>query len=416
MSSSPISRSPDLQALSADGWHLEVRGGYLIVRDVPYVTASGEIAHDELVTPLELRGGTTQPPPDHTIWWTGGTPHTASGVNMQDYLCCSVWPHGYDIGEGILVYQQWSRRVKSDGRTRPYRDYREKITTYIHEVADHAEAQRPGILTALASAPLAQVRIPSSRFAYLDTNAYRNGTKAIEKKVEDEIVAVVGVGGTGSYLVDILAKTNVREVHLYDDDVLDVPNAFRVAGAARKSEVGGSLSKVEWHRERYGEVRIEGLHIHPIKVSEENIGCLASCTTVFIAVDDIEVRRELQRACNRLGKLHISVGIGLEVEGDHNDQIDGMVKVETHYVPVREELSAVDEDVCVPGGAGVYESNIQTAEVNMLGAAMAVVEWKAVRGLYRCERDRTHDSKVYATATGRVLSGTTGQARRIPGP
>ena len=31
-------------------------------------------------------------------------------------------------------------------------------------------------------------------------------------------VAVIGLGGTGSYLLDALAKCPVAEIHLYDDD------------------------------------------------------------------------------------------------------------------------------------------------------------------------------------------------------
>ena len=42
-----------------------------------------------------------------------------------------------------------------------------------------------------------------------------------------------GVRAAGSYLVDVLAKTNVRELNLFDDDVMKIHNAFRVAGAAR---------------------------------------------------------------------------------------------------------------------------------------------------------------------------------------
>ena len=116
---------------------------------------------------------------------------------------------------------QWSRKPKEAGRSRGYRDYYEKIVTYVNEVAGEADGLRPGILDAArqGTEPIVSSK-NTSRFAYIDTSSYRNGTKGIESRIEDEVVAVIGVGGTGSYLLDILAKTNIKELHLFDDDVM----------------------------------------------------------------------------------------------------------------------------------------------------------------------------------------------------
>ena len=50
----------------------------------------------------------------------------------------------------------------------------------------------------------------------------------------------------------------------------------------------------------------------------------------------------------------------------------------------------------------MYGSNIQTAELNMLGAALAIVEWKAIRGIYRNERDEGIDTTIYSVTTGEI--------------
>ena len=296
------------------------------MRGIPYIAADRRIQFADIVTNLDITGAageevTTQPS-DHTVWWTGGTPHTAGGDSREDYLSCGKWVQGRDIGEEITVYMQWSRKPKAGSRARAYKDYREKIETYVAEVGGQAEGMRPGVLEAARKGRNLTVNY-SSRFAYIDTNAYRNGTKGIESRIEEEVVAVIGVGGTGSYLVDVLAKTNVKELHLFDDDVMRIHNAFRVAGAARVGELGGQKSKIKWHAERYGEVRKEGLHLHPMKLNDENIDALRGYTTAFIAVDDLAVRRTIQRACTAMGILHVSVGIGLEVEGANDDQIWG---------------------------------------------------------------------------------------------
>ena len=407
MSNSLISRNADLFALYQAGYRLEIRGAYLLACGIPYVADEGKIQFADIVTHLEISGAAgeeaTVRPSDHTVWWTGGIPYTADGQSMEECLSCGKWEQGRDIGEGVRIYMQWSRKPREAGSARGYRDYQEKLETYIEEVGGQADGLKPGVLEAARKGGAPAV-ISSTRFAYMDTNAYRNGTKNIESRIEEEVVAVVGVGGTGSYLVDVLAKTNVKELHLFDDDVMKIHNAFRVAGAARVGELNGKKSKLDWHAERYSEVRREGLHLHCTKLNEENLNALRVCTTVFIAVDDLAVRRAIQRACAEMGIVHLSVGIGLEVEGANDDQIGGMVKIETNFnagEPRQEECDTPERR----GGRvdNVYGSNIQTAELNMLGAALAIAEWKALRGIYRSERDEANDSTIYSVTTGEIV-------------
>ena len=400
MSNLLISLNDDLSALVKVGYRIKIRGAYLVVEGIPYVAECGGIKKADIVTSLELSGETTKPPRDHTVWWTGEMPHTSNGESMETYLCCNKWEAGWDIGEGITVYMQWSRKPRKGSTTRRYKNYQEKIETYVSEVAGQAESKQPGILMTTRSGGDPEVE-SNTRFMYLNTSTYRDGTKGAEQNIEEEVVAIVGVGGGGSYLVDILAKTNIKELHLYDDDVMEQHNAFRVAGAARIGELGSGKRKVEWHRERYSEIRKEGLYGHPVKIDDENMECLKTCTTVFIAVDKLKTRRKIQSACSEMGVLHISVGIGLEMEGERNNEIGGMLKVEMDY-QVGRSVEQKDED---PDDRedDVYGSNIQTAELNMLGAALAITEWKAIRGVYRNERDMGIDRAIYSVTTGKIL-------------
>ena len=414
MSTSLISRNSDLSALSAAGYSLEVRGAYLLVLGVPYVAPNCEIQFADIVTDLEVSGSAgeeiTLPPRNHTVWWTGESPHNSAHESMEAYLSCGKWEDGRDIGEGITVYMQWSRKPREAGKARGYRDYLEKIETYVAEVCSQAEGLKPGVLEA-AKKGGDPVVISSTRFAYMDTNSYRNGTRGIESRIEEEVVAVIGVGGTGSYLVDVLAKTNIMDLHLFDDDVMKIHNAFRVAGAARVGELNGKKPKVDWHAERYNNVRVEGLHLHRVKLHEENLDVLQGFTTVFIAVDDLKTRRTIQKACTAMGVFHLSVGIGLEVEGPNEDQIGGMVKVETNLKPCERSEDAHEASQPEPGEErdNVYDSNIQTPELNMLGAALAITEWKANRGFYCNDRDCKSDSTMFSVTTGRIEFDTKGQ-------
>ena len=101
MSNSLIDHSPDLKALTDAGYPLEVRGAYLVVKDVPYLKdAAGGLARADMVMSIEFPEGTATPPgDDHTVWWTGKPPFRADGSSMEDYLSCGVLsPTLFDAG------------------------------------------------------------------------------------------------------------------------------------------------------------------------------------------------------------------------------------------------------------------------------------------------------------------------------
>ena len=405
MSNSPIDHSPDLKALQKTGYRMEVRGAYLVIKNVPYLhTSGGKIEKADIVTSIELVDNATAPPSDHTVWWTGMPPFRADGSSMEGYLSCGAWEHGNDIGEGLTVYMQWSRKPVTQGKMRAYVDYEEMIETYITEVAGQADLKYPGVLQAAKTGETPTV-VVNSRFKYIDTNTYRYGLKGIEKHIEDEVVAIVGVGGTGSYLMDLLAKMNLKELHLFDQDILKQHNAFRMCGAARIEELGGSCSKVDWYRRTYSVMREEGIFAHNEELTGKCREVLERFTTVFIAVDDLDVRREMQAVCNELGVYHVSVGIAVEVEGESNDQLGGMVKIETEFQSRYAQRIAVTPEERPKQAYGIA----QTAELNMLGAALAVVEWKAKVGIYRSERSQNMDTILVSSSTGRLLQAQHGE-------
>ena len=77
-----------------------------------------------------------------------------------------------------------------------------------------------------------------------------------------------------------------------------------------------------------------------------------------------------------MGIPHIAVGIGVEIEGEANDTLGGMVKVELQYTEHEDRDSQWEHEDSDGNLPEVY-GNIQTAELNMLSAALAIVEWKA---------------------------------------
>ena len=175
-------------------------------------------------------------------------------------------------------------------------------------------------------------------------------------------------------------------------------SAFRLAGAAQIEEIGGTRTKVAWHKQRYAAVRDKGVFANKTKVRGDSKGLLQNFTTVFIAVDDLACRRKIQTQCNEIGVFHVSVGLAVEIEGEENNQLGGMVKVETDIILPPRPNEGPQSGQVQPQAYG----NVQTAELNMLGAALAVVEWKAKAGIYRSERSQ-YDSVLYSATTGGIL-------------
>src|SRR5207302_11190786 len=60
---------------------------------------------------------------------------------------------------------------------------------------------------------------------------------ALSERLSQETVSIIGVGGTGSYILDFVAKAPVREIRLFDEDEFLQHNAFRAPGAPSLEEL-----------------------------------------------------------------------------------------------------------------------------------------------------------------------------------
>lgn len=83
MSVKLIARSPDLKRLQDEGYEIEVRSGFLIVRSVPYVTPGKTVTLGTVVTDLALNDDITQKPRDHQVWFAGEQPCHATGSPIK---------------------------------------------------------------------------------------------------------------------------------------------------------------------------------------------------------------------------------------------------------------------------------------------------------------------------------------------
>jgi len=99
------------------------------------------------------------------------------------------------------------------------------MTRYAQIISAPAESLNPGV--SAKTHKVVESHGEESVFHYLDTASSRAGIKAIADKLVGPKLGIVGLGGTGSYILDMLAKTSVREIHLFDGDMFYSHNAFR---------------------------------------------------------------------------------------------------------------------------------------------------------------------------------------------
>jgi tRNA A37 threonylcarbamoyladenosine dehydratase len=371
LSREPTSRSPDLQRLRDDGYATSVVAGLLVVRDVPSVNAAREVCLGTLVTALTLRGEQTVPPDHHFAWWSGDAPCDAHGRPLD---CIIQGPFNRLLPGGIKA----DLMLCNMPHGREYSDFHELVTGYISLISGHASLLRPGV-TARTHRRTTVVDDPESPFRYTDTATARTGLGDVSARLGGGRVGIVGLGGTGSYVLDLIAKTPVRAIHLYDGDVFHQHNAFRAPGAASLDEIEAGRAKVDHFAAIYSRMHT-GIFPHAVRLQRGNLELLDAVDFVFLCLDDAGAKQPIIERLERTDRSFIDVGMGVELGPEG---MFGLLRTTTSTPEMRAHVRDQSRiPLASAGGADAYSSNIQIADLNALNAAMAVVRWKRLRGFY----------------------------------
>ena len=374
MSHSLISRSADLKRLEDEGYELEVRSGHLLLKHIPYVSEAREVKYGILVSELSLEGDVTARPSTHVAMFIGGVPHNSQGHPLAQIINSSG---RQEIAGGLVV-----DHILSSKPNEGYPDYYQKMTTYETIIATPAETLNPGVTARTFHVVAAHDE--NSAFRYMDTASSRAGISAITEKLKVRSVAIVGLGGTGSYILDLVAKTPVREIHLFDGDKLGQHNAFRSPGAPSIETLRAAPQKAVHYRDIYSEMK-SNIVAHGY-VDQSNVDCLRAMDFVFIAVDKGRARRLVVEKLEEFRVPFIDVGMGVcELEGSLMGQMRVTMSTDWSRGLVHSTIPMSDID-----GEDDYSRNIQIADLNALNATLAVIKWKKHIGFYTdIEREHT---------------------------
>ena len=224
-------------------------------------------------------------------------------------------------------------------------------------------------------------------FLYPDTASSRAGITNIARKLELRRIVIAGLGGTGSYVLDLVAKTPVQEIHLYDGDRFGQHNAFRAPGAAAIGDLKGRSFKVDYFADIYARMR-RGVIPHRYHLTADTVAELDGADFVFICMDAGSAKQALIARLEQGGVPFIDVGMGLEITDD--DLLVGLVRTTTSTAEKRDHVRNNHRISFEGDGNDVY-NNIQVADLNALNAALAVIKWKKLFGFY-ADHAREHFS------------------------
>jgi hypothetical protein len=384
MSSELINRSPDLARLRNEGYEVKIQSAYLLISHVPYVNAERRVEYGTLVSELKLAGDITDKPTTHVALFIGSQPCNADGSVIQGLQ------HGegqQDLGNGLIANRSFSNKPPGG-----YPDYYAKMKRYVTMISDPARGLDPSVTAQTYEA----VESPEDTwpFVYLDTNSSRAYIGAISAKLEQQRIAIVGLGGTGSNLLDLLAKTPVREIHLFDADHFLQHNAFRAPGAASLEELRARPLKVEYLKAIYTRMH-RGIVAHAEYLSGANVAQLEGFDYVFLCMDATDAKREIIEFLANRGITVIDAGVGVQAV---DDKLLGMVRTTT--ITAQKKSHWPVRISCVETADDDYASNIQIAELNMFNAVMAVIRWKKLAGFYV---DYEHEHHSLYTLSGNML-------------
>lgn len=382
MSTAPLVRDPSTSRLLDDGYDLVVQGDHMLIRRIPYVTSKGTVAFGSLAYPVTVSGDRiTDDSGDHRIWFVGEQPCDERGAGIP---AASPQPRAItpDLAAAFML---------SSKPAGGYPDQYAKVTSYARILAHPAQALDPSV-TPTPGAAWDEIE-DDLPFVYRDTASSRAGLAKLNSRFRGHRIAIIGLGGTGGYLLDQVAKTWVDAIGLFDGDVLDNHNAFRAPGAACIEDLRRRPNKAQYYADLYSHMHT-GITAHPVYLDSQNLSLLDGYTFVFLAAADAEQRPAIMTWLTEHGIPFIDVGMGIE---ETEGRLSGLVRISTHFPGA----SGKHRSHAAPG-VDEYDRNIQIADLNALNAQFAVIAWKKFLGYYADHTPAVET--LYAVFTGEVVN------------
>ena len=370
--------NPFLKELEDDCYDADFIGGYFVIYGLPYLDKDGNLQYGDWASPVDLADKVIDAPSNHQAWFRGVRPHDATGRELR----LSTREHRVTIAEGFITDLSFSLKLLELGKKRNYLSFEEKVRTYLDAISSPAMAAYPEATPLHAIERKATEQGSPLRFP--DTLSSRYNINDVSSLLRGKTVAIIGLGGTGSYILDMIARTHLEKIALFDDDKVHVHTIFRMPGFIPRA-IGDS--KVEALARQYGQWH-KGIDPIAERITSDNIERLRDFDFIFVSVDDGPSRLFVLKWLNNNGIPFVDCGMGLSrLPGGLNGtvRITGVDRtafnrtVHTRYLPTEKQQE--DE----------YRKQAQIVEFNALNACLAVIRFKQHFKLI----DRLDDSACY---------------------
>ena len=381
-----INHSSDIRRLRDEGYELEFSGGYLIIHHIPYIGTNKAVLYGSLITSLNLVGYQTGVVEDHVIHFIGENPLDFTGKVISSIQLNNDMT---DLGNGLISSRSFSNKPREG-----YKDYHHKVTRYVDIISGPAR-----FVDEHVTAKTFKVYVDheeNTPFNYCDTNSSRANINNINLRLENIKVAIIGLGGTGSYILDLISKSNVKEIHLYDADTFDQHNAFRSPGAASIQDLIDRPLKVDYLFDKYSVLR-KGIFAHQEFVTISNLNSLLDYQYIFLCVDNNRARGVIAKFLHENNIPFSDVGLGVSV---FEEMIIGSVRVSNYR---GDKSNRIFDHIPLENNVeNEYTSNIQIAELNCLNASLAVIQFKKHFDFYNSQTKNV--SSVFSIGSFKIIS------------
>lgn len=365
-----VSHNDDLRRLIEKGYAVAFDSSYLVIRDIPYLDSDGKLQIGAIVTKLEFIDQERVTQTDHQVFFAGSVPHGLDEKPIPNLGGGTTQLALSESSKDVVVQRSFSNKPKTTGK---FEDFFDKIESYVTIISG------PAIELYNAnpySFRIVNEVVEDSVFKFHDTLTSRAEIIDLSAKFRDDVIAIIGIGGTGAYVLDFLVKTPVREIRAFDLDPFHVHNSFRSPGKLEQPEFG--KSKAEVYLSRYENFRT-GLSLTSTLIDASSSDELNGVTFAFVCVDKGSSRAGIFDLLIAKGIPFIDVGMGLKrKDGSLNGMLRTTYYSTEHGPKVRDkglaELADTPDDL--------YRTNIQIGELNALNACLAVIRFKQLRGFY----------------------------------
>ncbi len=375
-------RNPSALRLIEEGFDVEILNQHLLVHSIPYLTSEGVVKLGVFACPYNEMGDQDTCPNDHTMWFQGEKPFMSTGREMSEVINHSMQQ---DLFQGFTVHHYLSNKPNNQAFTNFY----DKVVHYHTLFVSQARTVEPN--ADARTGCIHRERDSKSVFQYPDTASSRVGITALTQKLEGDKIAIIGIGGTGSYILDQLAKTPLSKILLCDGDIIEPHNAFRSPGAIAFEELEMKPKKVTYFQTLYTLIH-KNIETFDAFITSENVSILGEYDFVFISIDSGSARKIIVDYLVEMRIPFIDVGLGIErLELNDGDAVlRGSCRV-TLATPEKHDHLAqylVFED---DTDDAIYNSNIQVADMNAMNAMLAVGLWKQYKSFYQGECGDPHN-------------------------